>query len=53
MGGKEMPVLATQITGDEYDRVWRIFADYTKVYPAYRGRTDREQRMFALTQREG
>jgi deazaflavin-dependent oxidoreductase (nitroreductase family) len=53
VGGREVPVLATQVSGGEYDRVWRMFADYVKVYPVYRGRTDRELRIFALTPREG
>jgi deazaflavin-dependent oxidoreductase (nitroreductase family) len=52
MGGKEIPGVATQLTGPEYDRVRTKFADYVpKVYRAYRGRTDREFRMFALTRR--
>jgi deazaflavin-dependent oxidoreductase (nitroreductase family) len=52
MGGKEIPVVATQLTGPEYDRVRTKFAEYVpKVYRAYRGRTDREFRMFALTRR--
>jgi len=52
IGGKEVPVLAAQLTGDDYDRVWRMFADYLAVYPAYRNRTDRELRIFGLTARE-
>lgn len=33
MGGKEIPVTATQVDGDEYDRAATMFADYVKVYP--------------------
>ena len=53
MGGKEIPVVATQLTGPEYDRIRTKFAEYVgpKVYRAYTGRTDREFRMFALTRR--
>jgi deazaflavin-dependent oxidoreductase (nitroreductase family) len=53
MAGKEVPVTATQVTGDEYDRMWEMFADNMNVYQAYRSRTDRELRVFALTQRKG
>jgi deazaflavin-dependent oxidoreductase (nitroreductase family) len=51
MGGKEIPVVATQLTGDERERVYRMFADYATNYDAYRGRTDRDIRVFALTRR--
>lgn len=40
-----------KVTGDEYERRWTVFSGYSRVYPAYRGRTDRELRMFALTRR--
>jgi deazaflavin-dependent oxidoreductase (nitroreductase family) len=49
--GVEIPVTATQVTGDEYDRLWKVFTDYSRVFPAYRGRMDRELRMFALSPR--
>lgn len=53
MGGKEIPVVATRLTGPEYDRVFTKFAEYAgpKIYRAYTGRTDREFRLFALTRR--
>ena len=53
MGGKEIPVVATQLTGPEYDRVRTKFAEYVgpKVDRVYTGRTDREFRLFALTRR--
>jgi hypothetical protein len=44
-------VVATQLTGTEHDRIFRNFADYAANYDAYRGRTDRELRVFALTRR--
>jgi deazaflavin-dependent oxidoreductase (nitroreductase family) len=49
--GVEIPVTASQITGDEYDRLWKIFTDYSRVYPAYHGRMDRELRMFSFSPR--
>lgn len=49
--GKEIPVTGTVVSDDDYDRVWAMFTDYSKVYPAYRGRTDRQLRVFALTAR--
>ncbi len=51
MGGKEIAVLAMQLTGTEQDRVFRKFADYAANYDTYRGRTDRELRVFELTRR--
>jgi F420H(2)-dependent quinone reductase len=51
MGGKEIAVVATQLTGTERDRIFGKFADYAANYDAYRGRTDRELRVFELTRR--
>jgi deazaflavin-dependent oxidoreductase (nitroreductase family) len=51
MGGKEIAVVATQLTGTEHDRIFRKFADYAANYDAYRGRTDRELRVFELARR--
>lgn len=52
IGGQEIAVLATQLVDAEYDRVFAMFADYLpKVVESYRGRTDREIRIFALTRR--
>jgi deazaflavin-dependent oxidoreductase (nitroreductase family) len=51
MGGKEIPVVATQVTGPEHDRIFKKFADYLSNYDTYRDRTDREIRVFALTRR--
>jgi F420H(2)-dependent quinone reductase len=49
-GGKEIAVVATQMTGAEHDRIFRKFADYAANYDAYRGRTDRELRVFEIDQ---
>lgn len=51
MGGKEIPVRATRLEGDEYDRACELFMKYLKAYPAYRTRTDREIRVFAVDRR--
>jgi deazaflavin-dependent oxidoreductase (nitroreductase family) len=51
MGGREIPVVATQLTGPERERIFGKFADYARNYDAYRGRTDREFRLFELTKR--
>lgn len=51
MGGQEIPVLATPLSGAEYDRACERFMAYLKAYPAYRTRTDREIRVFALDRR--
>jgi hypothetical protein len=51
MGGKEIAVVAAQLTGAEHDRIFRKFADYAANYDAYRGLTDRELRMLELTRR--
>lgn len=51
IGGQEIPVLATQLDGAEYDRVWDMFLEYANVYPSYVRRTDRHLRVFALAKR--
>lgn len=48
MGGKEIPVVATALSGDEYDHATELFMRYLRAYPAYRTRTDRGIRVFAL-----
>ena len=52
MGGKEIPVTASELTGPEHDRVYAKFADYISNYTAYRARTDRQIHVFALTRRQ-
>lgn len=51
MGGKEIPVLATEITGDEHGRIYQKFIDYISNYDTYQHRTDRDIKVFALTKR--
>lgn len=38
--GVEISVTASQVIGDEYDRLWKVFGAYSKVSPAYQGRMD-------------
>lgn len=51
MAGHDIPVLATQVTGDEKDRLYRNFIELAGAYAVYQGRTDRDLRMFVLTRR--
>jgi deazaflavin-dependent oxidoreductase (nitroreductase family) len=48
IGGTEMPVTATLLDGPERERALDRFLAYP-MYQAYRTRTDRELRLFALT----
>lgn len=48
IGGKDVPVRATLLSGAERDRVWRAFEELASTYAAYRDRTDRDIRVFAL-----
>ena len=49
MGGKDIPVLATQLDGDERLRALDAMIAQVSTYAAYLKRTDREIRVFALT----
>lgn len=51
MGGKQIPVTATPVTGSDHDRIFNKFVDYGDNYAAYRDRTNRHLRVFALTRR--
>ncbi|BCN70455.1 nitroreductase/quinone reductase family protein [Prescottella equi] len=51
MAGRDIPVLATPVTGAEKDRLYRRFVELAGAYAVYRGRTDRDLRMFVLTRR--
>lgn len=50
LGGVEIPVTATLLTGAERDRALQRFLAYP-MYKSYRTRTDRELRVFALSRR--
>jgi deazaflavin-dependent oxidoreductase (nitroreductase family) len=49
IGGREISVVATQLTGSERERMFRKFADYASNYDAYEGRAGRDIRVFELT----
>ncbi len=51
MAGRDIPVLATQVTGEEKERLYKQFVELAGAYAVYQGRTDREIRMFALARR--
>jgi deazaflavin-dependent oxidoreductase (nitroreductase family) len=51
MGGKEIPVLATEIIGAEHARIYQKFIDYIKNYDTYQHRAGREIKVFALVGR--
>jgi len=50
MAGQEIPVVATVLSGAERDAALQRFLAYP-MYRAYRTRTDRDMRVFALTRR--
>ena len=47
--GDRIPVTATLLEGDEAETAYQRMVDITAVYASYRGRTDREIRVFRLT----
>ena len=49
MGGQRIPVRAERLTGAAASAAYRRMAELASVYDVYRGRTDREIRVFALT----
>ena len=51
MAGRDIPVLATQATGEEKDRLYKQFVDLAGAYAVYQGRTDRDIRVFTLARR--
>ena len=48
-GGQRIPVTAALLEGEEGEAGYQKMVDITTVYSAYRGRTDREIRVFRLT----
>ena len=50
IGGTEIPVRATLLTGPERERALQRFLAYP-MYQSYRTRTDRELRVFGLARR--
>lgn len=51
MAGRDIPVLATQVTGAEKEMLYTRFVELAGAYAAYQNRTDRTIRMFVLTRR--
>lgn len=49
VGGERVPVEAELLTGDEAEAAYQKMVAVAKVYTTYRGRTDREIRVFRLT----
>ena len=50
IGGEDIPILATPLAGADREQGMQRFLEYP-MYRAYRTRTDRELRLFALTRR--
>ncbi len=48
IGGRDVPAVATPLEGGERERVWAMFVAFASTYEAYRDRTSRELRIFAL-----
>lgn len=49
VGGQRIPVTATLVDGGDAEAAYRKMIDVTAVYASYRGRTDRDIRVFRLT----
>jgi len=48
IGGRDVRVRATLLEGPERERIWQAFVDLARTYDAYRERTERDIRVFAL-----
>jgi deazaflavin-dependent oxidoreductase (nitroreductase family) len=51
MGGRRIPVRAELLTGRQAEDGYRLMSELADTYTVYRGRTDRQIRVFALTRR--
>jgi len=49
VGGQRIPVTATLLEGDEAEAAYQKMVEIASTYSAYRGRTDRQIRVFRLT----
>jgi len=49
VGGRRVPVTATLLDGAEAEAAYQQMVELTEAYSAYRGRTDRQIRVFRLT----
>lgn len=52
IGGAEIPVNTTLLTGQEAERVFEQFVEYNPTYSVYKTRTARDLRVFALERRQ-
>jgi deazaflavin-dependent oxidoreductase (nitroreductase family) len=52
MAGQRIPVRAELLRGQAAEEAYRLMSELADVYTVYRGRTDREIRIFALTRRD-
>lgn len=46
--GRRFPVVAEQLVGDEAEAAYQLMVEIAQAYTVYRGRTDREIRVFRL-----
>jgi deazaflavin-dependent oxidoreductase (nitroreductase family) len=53
MAGHDIPVHAELLAGAEAERGYQLMVDTVRTYAAYRNRTDRQIRVFRLSQRRG
>jgi deazaflavin-dependent oxidoreductase (nitroreductase family) len=51
VGGRRIPVRATLLDGDEAEAAYQSMVEIASTYSVYRGRTDRQIRVFRLTPR--
>lgn len=49
VGGQRIPVTATLLEGDEAEAAYQKMVEVASTYSVYRGRTDRQIRVFRLT----
>ncbi len=47
--GRDIPVTARLLTGEERDTVWRALLAFWPPYATYQARVEREIRLFRLT----
>lgn len=52
IGGAEIPVNTTLLTGQEAEKVFEQFVEYNPTYSVYKTRTARNLRVFALERRQ-
>jgi F420H(2)-dependent quinone reductase len=53
MNGKTLPVQASQASGDDYARLWKLVTSRNPFYPRYQQQTDRQIPLVVLTPTNG